>query len=69
MTSMKKKVVLTIDLPIDKEHGAIKGAIFDLLEESRGRYWFSGATGVKCAAWPGECEIIDASGGKGVDRP
>lgn len=56
------KFRLRVDLPIDKIHGAIKGAEFVCIKQERGlrrgRIFFIGTSGEECAAFPEEVEFI-----------
>ena len=59
------KMKLLIDLPINKKHGAKKGAIFEVVrdtmdaEDKLKLYFFIGLDGSECGAFPREVEIIN----------
>jgi len=52
------KIELLHDLPIAKNHGAIKGKIFDVLKVYKGTYVFLGDAGEECTAFSREVKII-----------
>lgn len=55
------KIKLIVDLPIGEEHGAIKGAVFEVTKISHCRnklHYFIGKTGEECAAFRREFEVI-----------
>ena len=55
------KIKLKIDLPIQKQHGATKGRVFEVLE-NRDKYSFFGDADEVCRAFPREVEIVDDEG-------
>lgn len=55
------KIKITQTLPIAKQHGAVEGAIFDLVktDEVKDLHYFIGNTGQECAAYSHECELVE----------
>ena len=63
------KIRLTLDLPIDKKHGATAGRVFevvrqDLMGRSR-RVFFVGDVGRECAALTHEYEAVHDTDARG----
>ena len=64
------KIRLLIDLPVEKQHGCIKGRVFDVTRcdvnstSRRGaaKWFFMGDTGEECAAFLQEFEVVQDSG-------
>ncbi len=55
------KIRLTQDLPIEKKHGAVKGAVFEAIDRVSGRgglHYFIGKAGEKCGAYRHEYEVV-----------
>ncbi|WP_174170108.1 hypothetical protein [Pseudoalteromonas sp. JC28] len=57
------KIKLLVDLPIDEQHGAKKGKVFEVHKVShdlsRDLYYFYDHAGQECAAWAREVEVIE----------
>ena len=54
-----KRIRLTRNIPIGKEHGATVGRVFDVVEIKKGKLFFKGDAGVLCAAWSHEYEVLE----------
>ena len=58
-TGSHSHIKLLVDLPIGKNHGAVKGAVFEVTRRGEGRnrlIYFIGKAGQECAAYRHECE-------------
>ncbi len=56
------KIKLTKTLPLEKKHGAIEGAIFEVIKKEyrRGsKVFFMGNAGEECATFSHEYEVIE----------
>lgn len=54
-----KKIRLTRNIPIGKEHGATAGRVFDVVQIKKGKLFFRGDAGELCAAWSHEYEVVE----------
>lgn len=54
-----KKIRLTRNIPIGKEHGATAGRVFDVVRIKNGKLFFRGDAGELCAAWSHEYEVVE----------